>query len=39
MPKKLESIRKAVQKTGKSKSSAYAIANAAYKKMQRKKKR
>jgi len=39
MPKKLEEIRKAVQKTGKSKDSAYAIATAAYKKMKSKKKK
>lgn len=38
MPKKLEEIRKAVQKTGKSKDSAYAIATSAYQKMQKKKK-
>jgi hypothetical protein len=37
MPKKLEQIRKAVQKTGKSRSSSYAIATATYQKMQEKK--
>ena len=36
MPKKLEKIRKAVQKTGKSKSDAYAIATAVYKKGKKK---
>lgn len=36
MPKKLEKIRKAVQKKGKSKDQAYAIATAQYKKMKKK---
>lgn len=35
MPKKLEAIRKAVQKKGKGKSQAYAIATAQYKKMKK----
>lgn len=39
MPKKLEEIRKAVQKTGKSKDSSYAIATETYKKMKAKKKK
>ena len=39
MPKKLEKMRKAVEKTGKSKDSAYAIATAAYKKGKKKKKK
>lgn len=38
MPKKLEEIRKAVQRSGKGKSQAYAIATASYKKMKGKKK-
>lgn len=33
MPKKLEEIRKAVQRSGKSKDQAYAIATAQYKKL------
>jgi hypothetical protein len=39
MPKKMEEIRKAVQRSGKSKSQAYAIAQATYKKMQKKRKK
>lgn len=39
MPKKLEDIRKAVQKTGKSKKSSYAIATSIYKKIKSKKKK
>jgi len=35
MPKKLEKIRKAVQKTGKTKDQAYAIATATYKKLKK----
>lgn len=38
MPKKLEKMRKAIQKTGKSKGSSYAIATAAYNKSKGKKK-
>jgi DNA-binding Xre family transcriptional regulator len=37
MPKKLEEIRKAVQRSGKSKSQAYAIAQATLKRMKKKK--
>lgn len=37
MPKKLEEIRKAVQKSGKTKDQAYAIATAEYKKLKGKK--
>lgn len=37
MPKKLEDIRKAVQRTGKTKDQAYAIATATYQKMKGKK--
>lgn len=39
MPKKLEKMRKAIQKTGKSKGSSYAIATAAYQKGKKKKKK
>lgn len=36
MPKKMEDIRKAVQRSGKSKKQAYAIAQASYKKLKKK---
>jgi len=39
MPKKMEKIRKAVQRSGKSKGQAYAIAQSVYKKMKKKRKR
>lgn len=39
MPKKLEEIRKAVERSGKSKEAAYAIATAQYKKLKGKKKK
>jgi len=39
VPKKMEKIRKAIQRSGKSKGQAYAIAQAAYKKWKRKRKR
>jgi hypothetical protein len=39
VPKKMEDIRKAVQQSGKSKSQAYAIAQATYKKMMKRKKK
>lgn len=39
MPKKLEEIRKAVQRSGKTKSQAYAIAQATYNKMKKRKKK
>jgi len=38
MPKKMEEIRKAVQRSGKSKDAAYAIAQAKYNKMKKRKK-
>lgn len=38
MPKKMEEIRKAVQKTGKTKKQAYAIAQSQYKKLKNKRK-
>jgi len=39
MPKKMEQMRKAIQRGGKSKASAYAIAQSAYKKYKAKRKR
>lgn len=39
MPKKLERIKKAVMRTGKSESDAYAIAQSVYKKMKKKSKK